>query len=386
MPKQNDLLMDISILYRSTQKYYDKHLVTLELTYAQLPILISIYENEGISMQQIALDGGYDKGTITKNVQKLVSLNYVEVKSSPKDKRAKELYTTEKTKQVMNKIYGIRRNWWKHIIKSIPNQKIDEFSDFYEDMAENAKVFADMDEYEIQFFSHQKVNLTDFEDKISTSLCTAGCNFRCPHCAKSNLIFLNENKLEIPLDDIKMYIEKRKDMLQAVCFMSPEPLMHPELELFLEYIKDLGYLVKIKTNGSYPDRLKDWLDKKLIDYVDLDVKNCPSRYGQTIGVDNFDVTLVKKSLEIIKKSKVDYEVTITLVKEFHDKKAMIEFAKWLGDVKLFILSSYLEDTNSIVDNLHGFSEEEMNEMCVLMKEYIPNTKVKGETYGTGRKA
>ena len=104
MARQNDLLMDISILYRSTQKYYDKKLANLSLTYAQLPILIAIYEEEGISMQKIALDGGYDKGTITKNVQKLVNLGYVIVQSSIKDKRAKELYTTDKTKEVMNQI------------------------------------------------------------------------------------------------------------------------------------------------------------------------------------------------------------------------------------------------------------------------------------------
>ena len=143
MARQNDLLMDISILYRSTQKYYDKKLANLSLTYAQLPILIAIYEEEGISMQKIALDGGYDKGTITKNVQKLVNLGYVIVQSSIKDKRAKELYTTDKTKEVMNQIYSIRRNWWKHIIQSIPSKKIEEFSYLYEDMAENAKVFAD---------------------------------------------------------------------------------------------------------------------------------------------------------------------------------------------------------------------------------------------------
>ena len=114
MARQNDLLMDISILYRSTQKYYDKKLANLSLTYAQLPILIAIYEEEGISMQKIALDGGYDKGTITKNVQKLVNLGYVIVQSSIKDKRAKELYTTDKTKEVMNQIYKVIWSRVKH--------------------------------------------------------------------------------------------------------------------------------------------------------------------------------------------------------------------------------------------------------------------------------
>ena len=108
MEKQNDLLMDSSILYRSTQKYYDKMLQDLNLSYAQLPILIEIYENEGISLQQIVQVGGYDKGTVTKNVQKLNTLGYVSILTSAKDKRAKELYTTALTKKHISEIYGIR--------------------------------------------------------------------------------------------------------------------------------------------------------------------------------------------------------------------------------------------------------------------------------------
>ena len=111
MEKQNDLLMDSSILYRSTQKYYDKMLQDLNLSYAQLPILIEIYENEGISLQKIVQVGGYDKGTVTKNVQKLNTLGYVSILTNTKDKRAKELYTTALTKKHISEIYGIRRDW-----------------------------------------------------------------------------------------------------------------------------------------------------------------------------------------------------------------------------------------------------------------------------------
>lgn len=95
--------MDSSILYRSTQKYYDKMLQDLNLSYAQLPILIEIYENEGISLQQIVQVGGYDKGTVTKNVQKLNALGYISIQTSARDKRAKELYTTALTKNISPK-------------------------------------------------------------------------------------------------------------------------------------------------------------------------------------------------------------------------------------------------------------------------------------------
>ena len=134
-----DLLLDISILYRSTQKYYDKMLQSLSLTYAQLPILILIYEHEGISLQQIAYEGGYDKGTITKQVQKLQEMGYIRVQSSQRDKRAKELYTTQNARSIMNKIYGIRASWWQHISASIPENDMQKFSTFYKTMVVSAR-------------------------------------------------------------------------------------------------------------------------------------------------------------------------------------------------------------------------------------------------------
>lgn len=383
MARQNDLLMDISILYRSTQKYYDKKLANLSLTYAQLPILIAIYEEEGISMQKIALDGGYDKGTITKNVQKLVNLGYVIVQSSIKDKRAKELYTTDKTKEVMNQIYSIRRNWWKHIIQSIPSKKIEEFSYLYEDMAENAKVFADKDDEQVQFFDHQKVDLSFYTDKVSTVLSTAGCNFRCKHCTKRNLIFLNENRMELNLEDIKNFLEKRKDIYDAVCLKEPEPLMHEELAPFLRYVKKLGYLVKIQTNGSYPDRLKSWIDQKLIDFVSLDIKNAPSYYGETIGIPNFNTDIITKSIVILKKGQIDYDITITLIKELHDTNRLKEMAGWLKGVKQVTLMS---NPSTMVENYHAFDQNEMNEALHIFKAVIPNIQIKGEAYVSGREA
>lgn len=152
MEKQNDLLMDSSILYRSTQKYYDKMLQNLNLSYAQLPILIEIYENEGISLQQIVQVGGYDKGTVTKNVQKLNTLGYVSILTSAKDKRAKELYTTALTKKHISEIYGIRRDWWHHITQDLNADEIEVFSKFYQMLSNHARSYADLEKTHLQFY------------------------------------------------------------------------------------------------------------------------------------------------------------------------------------------------------------------------------------------
>ncbi len=376
METQYDLLMDISILYRSAQKFYDSKLQDYGLTYGQLPMMIYVYENEGISLQKIAVEGGYDKGTVTKNIQKLENLGYIQVLPNPKDKRAKECYTTDVGKRIMNDIYEIRRDWWKHIIRSLDPEKLDDFSHFYQAMAVNARDYALQSEKNVQFFEHVKVSLFDYPDKISTTLAMHGCSFHCPHCTRSHLIYLRENALEIDLFEIQDYLEKRKGIIEAVVFRQPEPFMHPELFDFLRYVKSLGYKIKIETNGSYPDRLKAAVEQKLVDYVSLDIKNAPDRYAKTIGLKSYDAAPVKECIDYLLTNVVDYEFRTTLVKELHSIPAVIEMAKWISGAKRYIIQSYQPEDNR--HNLHGFAPEEMERICKVVQTIVPNTMIKGE--------
>ena len=376
METQYDLLMDISILYRSAQKYYDSKLQDYGLTYGQLPMMIYVFENEGISMQKIALEGGYDKGTVTKNIQKLENLGYIQVLPNPKDKRAKECYTTDIGKQIMNDIYEIRREWWKHIIRSLDPGKLDDFSEFYQAMAANARDYAKQSEKNIQFFEHVKVSLFDYPDKIATTLAMHGCTFHCPHCTRSHLIYLKENALEIDLFEIQDYLEKRKGIIEAVVIRNPEPFMHPELFDFLNYVKSLGYKVKIETNGSFPNRLKAAVEQNLVDFVSMDIKNDPARYAQTIGLKNYDIEPVQESVDFLLSNKVDYEFRTTLVKEFHSIPAIIEMAKWIKGANRYVIQSYKAEDNR--NNLHGFEPEEMERIGKIVQTIIENTIIKGE--------
>ena len=195
--KQNDLFMDSSILYRTTQKYFDRELQQFQLTYAQLPVLIMVYENEGISMQEIAFQGKYDKGTITKNVQKLESLGYLEVIHSSKDKRSKELYTTLKAKEIMSNVYEVRRNWWKQLNANMTDQDIEQFSHYFLNLSENAKKLVDFNDTSIKFYYHHKVNLNIYPNKIATVFYTGGCNFQCKTCFHPEYVFIRQNMQEI---------------------------------------------------------------------------------------------------------------------------------------------------------------------------------------------
>lgn len=363
MQAQNDLLMDVSILYRTTQKYYDRMLQSYDLTYAQLPILLLIYENEGISMQNIAVKGQYDKGTITKNVQKLESLGYVQIVPSKKDKRLKELYSTDKTKQIVSKIYRIRRDWWNHIIKNIPYEQLNDFTNIYEVITENASQYANVEPERIQFFEMKKLSVQDYPNYLCTTLSTGGCNFRCPGCLKSDLVFLKEDVIPISNDLIKTHFEQRKGVIQAVCIRGGEPLMHEHLDDFLLYLKNKKYLIKIDTNGSFPNRLKEWVNRGLIDFVNVNIKNTPDKYKMSIGIEKVDISKIQETIDFLQKSNIDYQFVVDVIEEFHNLEDIQKIGKWLHGSKKIVLRTYEEKEGAVQKGLHGYPKEIMEDFA-----------------------
>ena len=368
MQKQNDLLMDVSILYRTTQKFYDRMLQSHDLTYAQLPILLLIYENEGISMQTIAIKGQYDKGTITKNVQKLVNLGYVQIVPSKKDKRLKELYTTDKTKQIVSSIYRIRRDWWNHLIKNIPFEKLDDFTNIYQQISENASQYANVEPERIQFFKIKKLSMDDYPDALCTTLSTGGCNFRCPGCLKSDLVFLKEDVIPISNDSIKAHFEQRKDVIKAVCIQGGEPLMHEHLDDILMYLKDNNYLIKIDTNGTFPKRLKNWVDRGLIDYVSVNIKNTKRNYKKSIGVEKAELSKIQETIDFLMSDVVEYHFVLDVIAELHTKDTIQTIGKWLHGAKKMILNTYKPNESAIQSDLHGYSRDIMEEFAKCIED------------------
>lgn len=371
----SDLLLDISILYRSTQKYYDQMLQSMSLTYAQLPILILIYENEGISQQQIAQDGGYDKGTITKQVQKLEETGWIRVQPSRKDKRAKELYTTSKARESMSKIYAIRTSWWRHISSSIPKEDMEAFSCFYKNMARSAREYARADLNAISFFEHQKISFLSVPGKVSTIVSTGGCNFRCPFCNQSHLVFLKEDSENYTQEAILQDLDRRKELLDMVTVTGGEPLMHPQLDDFLQKVKDRGYQVHLVTNGSYAEHLQYLLNQKLVDLVEMHIKGTKEKYGEAIGLESYDIQQIEASVKMLQK-KTNVIFAMTPVHEFHTPQNLLEIAKWLAPAQKLVLYRFEEKETVIQKGLHGYSLPELETMVPQLKKYIPHIVIR----------
>lgn len=377
MEKQNDLLMDSSILYRSTQKYYDKMLQNLNLTYAQLPILIEIYENEGISLQQIVKVGGYDKGTVTKNVQKLHGLGYITIQSSKKDKRAKELYTTSLTNKHISEIYGIRRDWWHHITQDLDAKEIEIFSKYYQTLSNHARTYADLQQTDLQFYELKKLSLQDYSGHLTCSLYTGGCNLKCPYCNSSNLVYLKENMYPIVTEKINAYLQSHRNVLDGIYISGGEPLMHEGILSFLSYAKTLDYPIKIHTNGTFYERLFRIVKEKLVDYISLDIKNAPSCYAKTCGVEDLDLESIEKSLQLLKKTELNHDICITVVEEFHNEKTMEELGQWIQGVKTVVLQPFQENETTIDPSLHRPSIEKISLYKSILEKYVKQVEIRG---------
>lgn len=377
MESSNYLLMNISILYRCGQKFYDKQLNECGITAGQLPFLILIYENEGINMQELAVKGCFDKGTVTKGVQKLEDQGFVKALSSSEDRRVRCLYTTDKTKSIISHIYLVRREWWDRLTQDMSDDEVAQLESNLDHLTKKGRLYDATIDHEVKLFGLQKLTLLDYPQKMASTVFTGGCNFRCPFCQNADLVFLPENTSQIPTNDILSFLKKRRNILEGICITGGEPLLNSGLEFFLSLIKDMGYKIKLDTNGSFPERLKELVDKKLIDYVAMDVKNSPARYAETIGIQLFDMKPIQESICYLLENHVPYEFRTTVVKEFHTETDLLTIAHMLKGARAYYLQNFEDSERVIRPGLHAYEQEDLERFVQKIKEIIPDTHLRG---------
>ena len=378
MDNDKCLSLDFSILYRCTQKYYDKALKDLDINAGQLSFLTIINENEGLSMNSLAEIGSFDKGTVSKEIQKLVDLGYVLIENG-EDKRVRILFLSNKAKEIMPKLYMLRRDWWEFLTSNIDKGTLENYLDVRNEIVNKAKEYLNVNNTveNIKFFGIQKTTLLDYPGKLASTLFTGGCNFRCPFCHNGELVFLKESVKEIATEDILSFLEKRKGILDGVCITGGEPLINKGLKSFIEQVKALGYKVKLDTNGSKYEELKDLYDNNLLDYVAIDIKNSKEKYGRTIGIESYDLTNIEKSIELLKTNKIPYEFRTTVVSEFHEESDFEKIGLWLKGAKNYYLQCFRDGDDVIEKGLHSPSEEALNKYKSIMEKYVDNVEIRG---------
>ena len=223
----------------------------------------------------------------------------------------------------------------------------------------------------------QKLTLLDYPEHTACTVFTAGCNFRCPFCHNASLVVDIPKEAQISEEEFFAFLQKRIGILDGVCVSGGEPLLQPDIELFIRKIKDMGFAVKLDTNGSFPDKLIHLVEQGLVDYVAMDIKNSPETYAFTAGTETLDIVSVKKSVAYLKEGHVPYEFRTTVVKHYHSKESFEEIGKWLAGTEKYFLQNFVDSGDLIGKNTRGCSEEEMKEFLMTVKKYIPSAKLRG---------
>lgn len=209
----------------------------------------------------------------------------------------------------------------------------------------------------------QKLSLLDYPEKICCTVFTSGCNFRCPFCHNSSLVLDLDEATYMTEDDFFSYIEKRRNLLDGVCVSGGEPLIHAGIEQFLRKIKDLGYLVKLDTNGSFPERLKELVNKRLCDYVAMDIKSSRSGYLKAIGLSSFEYLKIEKSIKFLMENTVAYEFRTTAVKELHSNNDFISISEQIKGASRYVIQNFVNSDDVIDKSLSAFSQQELEEFA-----------------------
>ena len=210
----------------------------------------------------------------------------------------------------------------------------------------------------------QKVTLLDYPGKVACTVFTGGCNFRCPFCQNSDLVISPALTPTIAGEEIFGFLRKRRGLLDAICISGGEPLLQPDIAEFIMRCREMGYLVKLDTNGSFPDLLQRLIDAKLLNYIAMDIKTAPERYSVLTGVRNIDIGPVLASVDIIRNSGVEHEFRTTVVNELQGEERYF--------LQLFVDSGALIGTG-----LSPASEGKMREYLSIVQKYIPTAKLRG---------
>lgn len=222
--------------------------------------------------------------------------------------------------------------------------------------------------------AYQKLTLLDFPGKTACTVFTHGCNFRYPFCHNASLV-IHPSETLIDPEEFFDYLNKRQGILDGVCITGGEPLIQKDIADFIIRIRDIGYSVKLDTNGSFPEKLEEL--SPLVDYIAMDIKNSKDGYAETIGTDDIEMSRIEQSVDYLMSSGKDFEFRTTVVKEFHNAERFVEIGKWISGSEKYFLQQFKDSGNLITEGLHPYDDTEMREFRDILLPYVPNVELRG---------
>lgn len=229
----------------------------------------------------------------------------------------------------------------------------------------------------MKFGGLQKLTLLDYPEHVACTIFTMGCNFRCPFCHNNSLVMGGGVSIEaLSEEEVMEFLRKRKNVLEGVCITGGEPLLQAGIVEFVGKVKQLGYKVKLDTNGAFPDKLVELVQAGLVDYVAMDVKNCREFYYKTAGC-SVDMDDICRSVEFLKSGAVDYEFRTTVTETFHSESSIEATAKWLVGAKRWYLQQFVDSGDLIDNTVKGCDVEMLKKYQEIAQKYVKNTELRG---------
>ena len=228
----------------------------------------------------------------------------------------------------------------------------------------------------MEFQGINKLSLLDYPGKVAAILYIDKCNFRCEYCHNWNtLIAANDNE-DLIFDDILSFLKKRVGILDGVVISGGEPTLMPNLEEKIRAIRELGYSIKLDTNGTHPEVIKDLVSKGLIDYIAMDIKSSLDDYHRFCNNDSL-IEKVKESIEILKSGIVDYEFRMTLIDEYHSLEAINKVKDTLKGSKRLYLQQFKVSDGVINKDLHPVDEGLANKFVEILSQSVETVELRG---------
>ena len=222
----------------------------------------------------------------------------------------------------------------------------------------------------------QKLTLLDWPGRTACTVFLGGCDFRCPFCHNRDLV-IGPFPAGIAEEELLAFLRKRRGVLDGVCITGGEPLLRPKLEGLLTQIKALGFPVKLDTNGSHPAELRALWERGLLDYVAMDIKNSPARYGATVALPGLDLGPIRESAAWLLTGQVDYEFRTTVVRQFHTVEDFAAIGEWIAGARRYFLQAFVDRESVLQTGLSPWGKEKMERFAEILRPFVPAVQLRG---------
>ena len=222
----------------------------------------------------------------------------------------------------------------------------------------------------------QKMTLLDFPGKVACTVFLGGCDFRCPFCHNGELL---DGSAPAVMDDqaLLRFLKGRQGLLDGVAITGGEPLLRKDLPDLLRAVRELGFAVKVDTNGNHPEALEGLLQEKLVDYVAMDIKNSPEKYALTAGLDSLDLGPIRRSAAMLMEGGIPYEFRTTVVDELHKAADFEAIGQWIAGARAYFLQPFTDRDSVPFAGLHAPTGENLEKYASIARAYIPYTAIRG---------